>query len=983
MFNSGVLGIKKRNISKYIFASIFIVAASLFSSLILSTQNSHAALITKAECETAGGSFIPGNPNQSTGCNFNYSPDNQIRSYSYYTALSQCGRMGQWARQISDANATDPTKWLGGNSISVGYLVDSGDGERECNKMIRDALNLWGFSGNYTSALEEFGYERKTLPTYGQCSGNYQTCGEQGQETSWVRNSDNNTFVQAFQNGVNKRVGQGSAPSLEGRPDLLYRRSMFHIENASACSAKPFKKVSELTADERAKYPNNNDVGKTSSSNPQGWMKDYLIVKTVNGQNWSTEDWVYTLSKDNFTKLIKLNEAPSGGSIEKTCVGLAREQGDIADRVARDAASIKAAGGNPADKYGSIISTPGQSGSSSDGGGTNNSETQSASSCTVTGVGWIVCPVMTFMGGLVDAAYNFVGGLLEVQPILTTGRTAGLYAAWQTMQTIANVAFVIAFLIIIFSQLTSVGVSNYGVKKMLPRLVIAAILVNISYWISAIAVDLSNILGASMVSMFTALGNNIQIPVTDLNSGIAGEIATGSGWTGIVGTVLTGAVVGGAMYYVGLSALIPALIAALLAIITVFLVLTLRQALIILLIVVAPLAFVAYLLPNTENLFTKWRQLLTTLLLMYPIIAGIFGASSLASIIVMNSSTDTIIQIMGAAISILPLAITPVVMKTAGGLLNRFGGIVNNTEKGPFDRLRKVGDRYRERRQNTRDMKALNGQFQLGRGSYTKWRARKGAIAESMATGKKRAEQSYVAGAMTNEAGDPGLFARQMAGGGLVSNGDPAALQRALASAKFTIDKAELEDVKAEHAIIDTLTAEDMEAQGGAKIEGLKSIIANSEGRHSSARVAAAVERLAAVGDTADVANAANQYARSGNSNIVTKTLANALAANGPQSLKASDIDNIANGRMGNDSNKQRVNATFDQIVRENIAAGVYSQEKMVGASNDELGYAKSIADEQGMINLRNTARELKDNETLRGKIKHNKAMIDSLAPDA
>src|SRR5690606_3575128 len=113
-------------------------------------------------------------------------------------------------------------------------------------------------------------------------------------------------------------------------------------------------------------------------------------------------------------------------------------------------------------------------------------------------------------------------------------------------------------------------------------------------------------------------------------------------------------------------------IAAALAIITVFLVLTLRQALIILLIVIAPLAFVAYLLPNTEDWFTKWRKLLMTLLLMYPIIAVIFGASALASSIVMNSASGdykAVIQIMGACIAILPLAITPVVMKTAGGVL--------------------------------------------------------------------------------------------------------------------------------------------------------------------------------------------------------------------------------------------------------------------------------------------------------------------------
>src|SRR5690606_27430901 len=142
---------------------------------------------------------------------------------------------------------------------------------------------------------------------------------------------------------------------------------------------------------------------------------------------------------------------------------------------------------------------------------------------------------------------------------------------------------------------------------------------------------------------------------------------------------------------IGLLVLIPALIAAALAIITVFLVLILRQALIILFIVIALLAFVVYLLPNTEDWFTKWRKLLMILLFMYPIIAVIFGAFVFASSIVMNSASGdykAVIQIMGACIAILSLAIIPVVMKTAGGVLNRFAGMVNNSNKGSANRLK-------------------------------------------------------------------------------------------------------------------------------------------------------------------------------------------------------------------------------------------------------------------------------------------------------
>lgn len=265
------------------------------------------------------------------------------------------------------------------------------------------------------------------------------------------------------------------------------------------------------------------------------------------------------------------------------------------------------------------------------GKGADESKTPDKTTCVIPGIGWIICPVLNIMAELTNGAYAFVSALLTVQPILTTGNSQGLYTSWLVMRNFANVAFVIAFLIIIFSQVTSTGISNYGIKKLLPRLIIAAILVNLSYWICAAAVDLSNIGGTSLKGLFDAIGGTIKLPD-------AGPAATGEGWVGIVGGLLAGGLLTGAALYIGLSALIPVLITVLITIAVVFIALIMRQALIILLIVISPLAFVAYLLPNTESMFNRWRSLFWTLLLMYPIISLIFGASALASKIVMGSA---------------------------------------------------------------------------------------------------------------------------------------------------------------------------------------------------------------------------------------------------------------------------------------------------------------------------------------------------------
>jgi hypothetical protein len=261
----------------------------------------------------------------------------------------------------------------------------------------------------------------------------------------------------------------------------------------------------------------------------------------------------------------------------------------------------------------------------------NNEKAADKTTCAIPGIGWILCPVLELGAKLVDGIYAFVSALLKVQP-LTSDPSSGTFKAWSVMRNFANIAFVIAFLIIIFSQVTSVGISNYGIKRMLPRLIVSAILVNVSFWICAIAVDLSNIGGASLRNLFEGIGQGLSLP------GSGDGFATSNQWQGLVGSLLSGTVLVGIALYIGLSALIPVLIVCLVIIATVFICLIIRQALIILLIVISPLAFVAYLLPNTEMLFTRWRRMFTVLLVLYPVTAVLFGASALASKILMMGS---------------------------------------------------------------------------------------------------------------------------------------------------------------------------------------------------------------------------------------------------------------------------------------------------------------------------------------------------------
>jgi len=363
-----------------------------------------------------------------------------------------------------------------------------------------------------------------------------------------------------------------------------------------------------------------------------------------------------------------------------------------------------------------------------DGGGTYNEKDgtcteKSETSCAVDGVGWMVCPVMTFLGKMTDLAFSFLASsFLETDAAyVETGGPA--YNAWAIMRNFANVAFVIAFLIIIYAQITGMGITNYGIKKLLPKIIIAAILVNVSFFICQLAVDISNIAGYSIKSLFDSLGTLIQTGNTYTDT-TRNPIQTGALILAIIAAGIS----------LALAISIPLILAVLLALVLILFILMARTALIILLIVISPLAFVAYLLPNTEQWFQKWRKMFINLLLLFPIIATVFGASSLAAQIVKDAAeksgdTSEIMQLIALGIAAVPLFAVPVLLKgalaAAGAIGNKLSGLQDRANKRATGAASKTaGDRFKRRGENIEAKMATSGnRFARLAGGYRNRRA--------------------------------------------------------------------------------------------------------------------------------------------------------------------------------------------------------------------------------------------------------------------
>ena len=324
------------------------------------------------------------------------------------------------------------------------------------------------------------------------------------------------------------------------------------------------------------------------------------------------------------------------------------------------------------------------------------SKNEEKSLCSVEGGGgWMVCMVANTISKWMDGIYDWLQAFLRVQPLYTSNQS-GLFRVWDYMRNVANVFFVIGFVFVIYSQVTGFGISNYGIKKLLPKLIIAAILINISYYICAILVDISNILGAQTQNLLIGIRDSI------FNNGGESTIKTANlDWSNMTAAVLsgTGVVAYGAytvtiatMGNVGAAVMmiLGALVAVIYSAVVALVILAARQAIIIVLVFLAPLAFAANILPNTEKWFEKWKDLFTTMLVMYPLISLLFGGSQLiGTTIIASSNGSFLIFLLGAVVQVVPLAITPTIMRVSGSLLGKFAGIINNPNKGPVDRAKK------------------------------------------------------------------------------------------------------------------------------------------------------------------------------------------------------------------------------------------------------------------------------------------------------
>lgn len=298
----------------------------------------------------------------------------------------------------------------------------------------------------------------------------------------------------------------------------------------------------------------------------------------------------------------------------------------------------------------------------------------------ITGVGWLLCPLLDAAVALFDGMWSAFEGLLLATEPLTENKADGsgksqIYETWSNIRGIANALLVVVFLVIVFSQITNIGIGNYGIKKALPRLVIVAILINISFLLLQITFDLANMLGKTLDNLITSQVGAVKPELGALIVDIFMLVSTGAALG--VGIAAAAAFVSGPAIAIFLAiAIVPGAI----IFVAGFIALIVRLGLVQVIAVFAPIALVAYVLPNTQGLFQKWWKTFTALLFMYPLMSIYYGALKFTAFIFIGKSdpNDSIFRLMGFLMLMFGSGVVVWIAIKSNAITGKIAGSVQN-----------------------------------------------------------------------------------------------------------------------------------------------------------------------------------------------------------------------------------------------------------------------------------------------------------------
>ena len=237
---------------------------------------------------------------------------------------------------------------------------------------------------------------------------------------------------------------------------------------------------------------------------------------------------------------------------------------------------------------------------------------------------WLLVSLFGWMLGVVGMFFNWVMLVTVFQYATYFGNSEGILLAWSILRDLGNIMLLFGFIFIGLQTILNIG--HFSVGKALARLVIFAILINFSLFISGAIVDVSNVFASTFYNIASE-GNCTEAASNAdcVGYGIAGKVLEAAGISAIfsldglqgIGEVwMSHDGMKEMVLYTGLSIFLLIMMVTLAAAAIMFVI---RAITLMLLLVVSPLGFAGMAIPQFEEQSSKWWKMLISQSFFAPI----------------------------------------------------------------------------------------------------------------------------------------------------------------------------------------------------------------------------------------------------------------------------------------------------------------------------------------------------------------------------
>ncbi len=266
-------------------------------------------------------------------------------------------------------------------------------------------------------------------------------------------------------------------------------------------------------------------------------------------------------------------------------------------------------------------------------------EDETCESKATFGFGFLLCGALRGLDGTIDTLDAGITKILDFDiNSYKTDDVNSIQRAWSIIRNLTTVVLIIVMLVMVISQAVDWGPFDaYSLKRALPKLLIAVILIQVSWPLLIFVIDMVNAVGNGIGDlMYAPFGGPQEMTLKNL---VGTDTYESSG--GVFQSILLVGGLGVAAAALLFGFLTPVAFGAVVALIIGYFVLVLRQILIILSLIFAPLALAFWILPGTSKYWKLWYETFTKLLIMFPLIIAMIAAGRIfAKISTSSTLTD-------------------------------------------------------------------------------------------------------------------------------------------------------------------------------------------------------------------------------------------------------------------------------------------------------------------------------------------------------